>query len=63
MYFDAEGNSIALSKGQYGIKRSGKVNLLLDKNGSVMLCVDNMLNGFPAMVVIFGVIICLLMLV
>lgn len=62
-YLDAEGNSIALSKGQYGIKRSGKVNLLLDKNGSVMLCVDNILNGFPAMVVIFGVIICLLMLV
>lgn len=31
MYFDAEGNPISLSKGQYGIKRSGKVNLLLDK--------------------------------
>lgn len=63
MYFDAEGNPISLSKGQYGIKRSGKVNLLLDKNGHVMLCVDNILNGFPFMVVISGCIICLLILV
>ena len=53
---------MALSKGQYGIKRSGKVNLLLDKNGHVMLCVDNILNGFPFMVVISGCVICLLIL-
>lgn len=38
MYFDANGNPKALSKGQYGIKRSGKVSLLLDRNGNVMLC-------------------------
>ena len=63
MYFDAEGNPKALSKGQYGIKRSGKVNLLLDRNGNVMLCVDNLLNGFPCMVVAFGCVICLLMIV
>ena len=63
MYFDADGNPVALSKGQYGIKRSGKVNLLLDKNGHVMLCVDNILNGFPFMVVISGCVICLLILV
>ena len=63
MYFDADGNPVALSKGQYGIKRSGKVNLLLDKNGRVMLCVDNILNGFPFMVVISGCVICLLILV
>ncbi len=50
MYFDADGNLKALSKGQYGIKRSGKVNLLLDRNGNIMLCVDNLLNGFPCMV-------------
>ncbi len=62
MYFDADGNPVALSKGQYGIKRSGKVNLLLDKNGRVMLCVDNILNGFPFMVVISGCVICLLIL-
>lgn len=61
-YFDADGNPMALAKGQYGIKRSGKVNLLLDKNGNIMLCVDNILNGFPATVVVSGVIICVLML-
>ena len=62
MYFDADGNLKALSKGQYGIKRSGKVNLLLDRNGNIMLCVDNFLNGFPCMVVVFGCVICILML-
>ena len=63
MYFDANGNLKALSKGQYGIKRSGKVNLLLERNGNVMLCVDNLLNGFPCMVVVFGCVVCLLMIV
>lgn len=62
MYFDADGNPMVLSKGQHGIKRSGKVNLLIDKNGYVMLCVDNILNGFPFMVVISGCVICLLIL-
>ena len=62
MYFDADGNPMVLSKGQHGIKRSGNVNLLLDKNGHVMLCVDNILNGFPFMVVISGCVICLLIL-
>ena len=62
MYFDADGNPMVLSKGQHGIKRSGKANQLLDKNGHVMLCVDNILNGFPFMVVISGCVICLLIL-
>ena len=63
MYFDADGSPVAMSKGQYGIKHSGKITLLLDKNGRVMLCVDNILNGFPYMVVVFGCIICLLILI
>ena len=63
MYFDANGNPRALSKGQYGIKHSGKVNLLLDRNGNAMLCVDNLLNGLPCMVVVFGCVVCLLMIV
>lgn len=41
------------SLGQYGIKRSGKAN--------IMLCVDNLLNGFPCMVVVIGCVVCLLM--
>ena len=28
-----------------------------------MLCVDNLLNGFPCMVVVFGCVVCLLMLI
>lgn len=60
-YFDTEGNPKALSKGQYGIKRSGKANILLDRNGNVMPCVDNLLNGFPCMVVVLGCVVCLLM--
>ena len=63
MYFDKAGNPVALSKWQYGIKNSGKITLLLNKNGHVMLCVDNILNGFPFMVVVFGCMICLVMLV
>ena len=62
-YFDTDGNPKALSKGQYGIKRSGKANLLLDRNGNVMPCVDNLLNGFPCMVVVIGCVVCLLMIV
>lgn len=61
-YFDASGTPVALSKGQYGIRYSGNVSLLLDKNGHVMFCVDNILNGFPCMVVVFGCIICALLL-
>lgn len=61
MYFDANGNPKALSKGQYGIKRSGKANILLDRNGNVMPCVDNLLNGFLCMVVVLGCVVCLLM--
>ena len=63
MYFDKVGNPVALSKGQYGIKYSGKTTLLMDKNGNVMLCVDNILNGFPFMVVVFGCVLCFVMLV
>ena len=62
-YFDTDGNPKALSKGQYGIKRGGKVNLLLERNGNIMLCVNNLLNGFPCMVVVIGCVVCLLMIV
>lgn len=61
-YFDSNGNPIALSKGQYGIKHSGKITLLLNKNGYTKICVDNILNVFPFMVIVFGCVICLCML-
>lgn len=63
MYFDKAGNPVPLSKGQYGIKYSGRITLLLNKSGHALLCVDNILNGFPFMVVVFGCVICLLMLI
>ena len=63
MYFDADGNLKALSKGQYGVKCSGNVNLLLNRNGNIMPCVDNLLNGFPCLVVFFGGVVCLLILI
>ena len=63
MYLDKVGNPVALLKGQYGIKYSGKATLLIDKNSNVILCVDNILNGFPFMVVVFGCVLCFVMLV
>lgn len=58
MYFDASGNPVSLSKGQYGIKRVGDITLYLNKNGQVMLCLDNLLNGYPFTVVIVGLLLC-----
>lgn len=58
LYYDMDGNPVRLSKGQYGVKYSGKVTLLLNKNGKTMLCVDNLLNGFPFLVVVVGCLIC-----
>lgn len=58
-YFDADGNPFALSKGQYGIRRVGDVTLQLNRNGHVMLSIDNLLNGLPMMVVLAGCLLCI----
>ncbi|WP_216392643.1 VanZ family protein [Blautia sp. MSJ-19] len=60
MYFDASGNPVALNKGQYGIQRVGEISLYLNKNGQVKLCIDNLLNAYPVMVVIVGIVLCIL---
>lgn len=57
-YFDADGNPFALSKGQYGIRRVRDVTLQLNRNGHVMLSIDNLLNGMPMMVVLVGCLLC-----
>ena len=57
-YFDADGNPFPLSKGQYGIRRVGDVTLQLNRNGHVMLSIDNLLNGLPVMVVLVGCLLC-----
>lgn len=54
MYFDLEGNPVRLSKGQYGIKSVSGVRYLLNKDGKIMLSVDNVLNGFPYTVALIG---------
>ena len=41
----------------------GKSKADIKANGNVMLSVDNLLNGFPCMVVVFGCVVCLLMIV
>ena len=58
-YFDAAGDPFALSKGQYGIRRVGDVTLQLNRNGRLMLSIDNLLNGFPVMVVMVGCLLCI----
>lgn len=58
-YFDADGNPFPLSKGQYGIRRVGDVTLQLNRNGHVMLSVDNLLNGLPMMVLLVGCLLCI----
>ena len=57
-YFDADGNPFALSKGQYGIRRVGDATLQLNRNGHLMLSIDNLLNGLPMMVVLVGCLLC-----
>ena len=61
MYFDSSARPMHLSKGQYGIKRVEDITLYLDRNGKVMLCIDNILNGYPFMVVIVGILLCLIL--
>ncbi|MBU5481560.1 VanZ family protein [Blautia sp. MSJ-19] len=60
MYFDASGNPVPLNKGQYGIQRVGEISLYLNKNGQVKLCIDNLLNAYPVMVVVIGIVLCIL---
>ena len=58
-YFDADGNPFALSKGQYGVRRVGDATLQLNRNGHLMLSIDNLLNGLPVMVVLVGCLLCI----
>lgn len=60
-YFDAAGNLVVLSKGQYGIRRVGDITLQLNKSGNLMLSVDNLLTGFPVIVVFAGCLLCIAM--
>ena len=61
MYFNELGKPVALSKGQYGVKYVDGVTLYLNRYGQEKLCVDNLLNGYPFMVVVVGCILCVLL--
>lgn len=63
MYYDANEKPIALKKGQYGIQRYNDCSLYLDKNGSVQISIDNMLNGYPVLVIVCGCIVSILLLI
>lgn len=61
MYFDASGNPLSLTKGQYGIKYVENIVLYLNRNGQIKISVDNLLNGFPFMVVVVGILVCIVL--
>ena len=63
MYCDANEKSIALKKGQYGIQRYNDCSLYLDKNGNIQYSIDNMLNGYPILVIVCGCIVSILLLI
>ena len=63
MYYDANENPIALKKGQYGIQRYNDCSLYLDKNGNIQYSIDNMLNGYPVLVIVCGCIVSILLLI
>lgn len=59
MYYNTDGKQISFSKHQYGIKHVGNTSLYLNKNGGIKICLDNILNGYPFMVVIIGILLCM----
>lgn len=63
MYYDANEKPVALKKGQYGIKTYNDCTLYLDKNGNIQYSIDNMLNGYPIMVIVCGCIVSILLVV
>lgn len=54
MYYDANKKHVSLKKGQCGIKRYNDCTLYLDKNGNIQYSIDNMLNGYPVLVIVCG---------
>lgn len=63
MYYDANEKPVSLKKGQYGIKRYNDCTLYLDKNGNIQYSIDNMLNGYPVLVIVCGCIVSILLLI
>ena len=58
-YFDSSGTPVALSKGQYGVQYTDNIVYYLNRNGRIKLCVDNLLNAYPVIVVTVGILLCI----
>lgn len=56
-FLDTSGNPVKLSKGQYGIKRIGKMRFYLDKRGKIIISIENITNNFPWITIIISCII------
>lgn len=63
MYYDANEKPVALKKGQYGIQRYNDCSLYLDRDGNIQISIDNMLNGYPVLVIVCGCIVSILLLI
>lgn len=61
MYFDLSGTPVALAKGQYGVQYTDNIVYYLNRNGRIKLCVDNLLNAYPVIVVAVGILLCILL--
>lgn len=55
MYFNSHGAPVSLERGQYGIKRINGQNILLNKNGKILFCLDNLFTFIPWITVLIGV--------
>ena len=60
-YYDGEGRPTATSKGQYGVRYVNGIALQINRFGWIKLSADNLINGFPYVVVMVGVLLCISM--
>ena len=47
-------------RAEFAVQYANNIVLYLNRNGKIKLCVDNLLNGYPFMVVVVGIILCML---
>lgn len=57
MYYDMDGNPVALAEGQYGVMKGNGGNKYLDKNGHVIFNLKNYLHNSSKIVVLFSIVI------
>ena len=60
-YFDAEGQPFCVQKGTYGIRREDGYYLQLNRDGTLLWSVDNLLKLFPTVTVLIGLLFCVVL--